>query len=103
MTNDELNAAATAFLKELYADIGEEMPQLGDQQQATAVEEKPEPAEKNEIIGYGYCPQCGSPGVSRERRINGNDQCGNGHVYPSRASLKSPQPATKAKRGRKKK
>lgn len=43
MTNDELNAAATAFLKELYADIGEEMPQLGDQQQATAVEEKPEP------------------------------------------------------------
>lgn len=32
---------------------------------------------------YGKCPICGQPGVSRERRPNGNDQCANGHVYPS--------------------
>lgn len=32
---------------------------------------------------YGYCTQCGSPGLTRERRINGNDTCTNGHVYPS--------------------
>ena len=32
---------------------------------------------------YGYCPICGSPGKSRERRPNGNDKCHNGHTYPS--------------------
>ncbi len=37
---------------------------------------------------YGTCPRCGSPGVSRERRPNGNDKCALGHVYPS-ASLNS--------------
>lgn len=32
---------------------------------------------------YGFCPSCGAPGVSRERRPNGNDECQNGHIYPS--------------------
>lgn len=32
---------------------------------------------------YGYCPVCGAMGVNRERRPNGNDQCANGHTYPS--------------------
>jgi hypothetical protein len=36
------------------------------------------------VVGYGFCPQCGAKGVSRERRINGNDKCENGHSYPSR-------------------
>ena len=35
---------------------------------------------------YGFCPFCGLPGVDRERRPNGNDRCGNDHVYPSRAA-----------------
>jgi hypothetical protein len=37
------------------------------------------------IIGaqFGYCPQCGAPGQTRERRLYGNDKCGNGHIYPS--------------------
>jgi len=39
---------------------------------------------------HGYCPICGSKGVSRERRINGNDTCENGHVYPSVDSLNKP-------------
>ncbi len=39
---------------------------------------------------YGYCPQCGAPGRSRERRINGNDKCENGHVYPSADRLNKP-------------
>ena len=35
---------------------------------------------------YGACPYCTARVVSRERRPNGNDKCGNGHVYPSRLS-----------------
>lgn len=40
---------------------------------------------------YGYCPQsnCGAPGVTRERRMNGNDRCARGHSYASRDALKS--------------
>lgn len=36
---------------------------------------------------YGYCPICNAPGVSRERRPNGNDTCSNGHTYPSASAL----------------
>lgn len=36
---------------------------------------------------YGYCPYCGEPGKTRERRPNGNDKCVNGHVYPSKNAL----------------
>ena len=42
---------------------------------------------ENKINPYGYCPKCGQPGVSRERRPDGNDRCGNGHTYPSSESL----------------
>lgn len=38
---------------------------------------------------YGYCPICGAPGKSRERRLNGNDICENGHAYPSNDSAES--------------
>jgi hypothetical protein len=37
---------------------------------------------------YGYCPHCGLPGLSRERRPNGNDRCSQGHVYPSADALR---------------
>jgi hypothetical protein len=33
---------------------------------------------------YGRCPACGGRCILRERRINGNDRCENGHIYPSR-------------------
>lgn len=36
---------------------------------------------------YGYCPQCGALGETRERRPNGDDRCLNGHRYPSRNAL----------------
>ena len=39
-------------------------------------------------MGYGYCPVCGGMGKSRERRIDGNDRCENGHIYPSKASVR---------------
>lgn len=40
---------------------------------------------------YGYCPHCGEPGVSRERRPNGNDTCATGHTYPTaQAVMKNP-------------
>lgn len=39
---------------------------------------------------YGYCPRCGGLGMSRERRINGNDRCENGHSYPSLSAVANP-------------
>jgi hypothetical protein len=39
---------------------------------------------------YGYCPTCGAEGLRRERRLNGNDTCKNGCVYPSASALSSP-------------
>ena len=36
---------------------------------------------------YGYCPICSIPGMNRERRINGNDMCFNGHIYLSRDAV----------------
>lgn len=44
------------------------------------------------INRYGYCPQCGSIGVERERRLNGNDICINGHSYPSANALANYSP-----------
>ena len=35
---------------------------------------------------YGKCPHCSGHVVERERRINGNDKCVNGHIYPSELS-----------------
>ena len=46
---------------------------------------------------YGYCPECGAPGLTRERRPDGDDKCSNGHRYPSRSahtSLPAAQQAT---------
>lgn len=34
-------------------------------------------------LGYGFCPRCNAPGVSRERRPDGNDTCARGHTYKS--------------------
>lgn len=36
---------------------------------------------------YGRCPHCGAKCATRERRPNGNDECENGHVYPSSAAV----------------
>lgn len=36
-----------------------------------------------DALPYGLCPQCGAPGVSRERRPDGDDKCANGHAYKS--------------------
>ena len=38
---------------------------------------------------YGFCPICGGLGRSRERRVNGDDRCENGHTYPSSKSVAS--------------
>lgn len=40
-----------------------------------------------EPTSYGPCPICGAAGVSRERRLNGNDKCANGHTYPSSGAM----------------
>jgi len=40
---------------------------------------------------YGYCPTCGARGVQRERRLNGNDTCEQGHIYPSNTRLSEPK------------
>lgn len=41
------------------------------------------PAQQHPVAVYGYCPECGAKGVTRERRPNGNDKCANGHTYSS--------------------
>jgi hypothetical protein len=43
---------------------------------------------------YGYCPACGAPGKTRERRPNGLDTCENGHTYPSASATLTGKPAT---------
>lgn len=37
--------------------------------------------------GYGTCPHCGADSIMRERRIDGNDQCRNGHMFPSKMTI----------------
>jgi hypothetical protein len=37
---------------------------------------------------YGFCPICGSIGVAREKRPNGNDKCSAGHIYLSDNALR---------------
>lgn len=46
--------------------------------------DKPDPKPPKKDSVYGNCPICGSKGVSRERRLNGNDRCSKGHTYPSK-------------------
>lgn len=36
---------------------------------------------------YGYCPYCGAAGRTRERRPRGDDECVNGHRYPSSEAI----------------
>ncbi len=38
---------------------------------------------------YGFCPKCGAPGKTRERRPDGNDKCSKGHSYPSKQAVPS--------------
>ena len=46
---------------------------------------------------YGYCPVCGLPGVTRERRPGGDDRCDAGHAYPSSTARQAaPEPALTA-------
>ncbi len=44
-------------------------------------------AEQKKEHVYGYCPFCKAPGVKRERRIDGDDTCEKGHVYPSKDAV----------------
>ena len=39
------------------------------------------------MSNYGFCPKCGGITINRERRMNGNDTCENGCVYPSAETL----------------
>ena len=39
---------------------------------------------------YGYCPVCGGLGMSRERRLHGDDRCESGHMYPSSSAVATP-------------
>lgn len=36
---------------------------------------------------YGFCPICSGPGVQRQRRLNGDDMCTEGHRYKSSESM----------------
>lgn len=45
---------------------------------------------KGQSMTYGNCPKCGAMGAGRERRPNGNDECENGHIYPSANAVMGP-------------
>lgn len=45
--------------------------------------------EEGKKAPYGYCPECGAKGISREKRPDGNDKCEAGHTYPSSKSKKT--------------
>lgn len=38
---------------------------------------------------YGFCPQCGAAGATRERRPNGYDTCVDGHKYLSTQAVQT--------------
>ena len=42
---------------------------------------------------YGYCPICGAKGEMRERRMDGNDTCANGHNYKSSKAVQQAAPS----------
>ena len=67
---------------ELFAEVNS----LLQQTKASLAQPAQEP-----VAMYGYCPMCGAKGVSRERRLNGNDLCASGHIYPSRDSTAPPK------------
>ena len=52
---------------------------------------------KEKNAPYGYCPICGSKGVMRQKRLNGNDKCGSGHTYESRDALSKNNPLVVAR------
>jgi hypothetical protein len=37
---------------------------------------------------YGKCPVCSAPVTIRERRLNGDDRCANGHVFASSRTVR---------------
>lgn len=47
---------------------------------------------------YGLCPICGQPGISRERRPDGNDKCYNAHTYPSKSAIIPSKPSVTPER-----
>lgn len=57
-------------------------------------------ANEDDISPYGFCPICGEPGTTRERRPNGDDACANGHRYFSRMALDAEQAAERRKRNK---
>ena len=57
---------------------------------ATPQDGRQDDAPESIFTGYGFCPVCTKPGQVRERRINGNDTCVNGHVYPSAKAIADP-------------
>jgi hypothetical protein len=39
------------------------------------------------VASLGQCPKCGADSMFREKRPDGNDECRNGHTYPSKDAV----------------
>ena len=61
-----------------------------DEDQAYLKQSEVQPIGRKTAV-YGYCPKCGAPGVSRERRPNGDDVCKRGHKYRSAEAVSQPK------------
>lgn len=94
--SEELN-----LLREALRRVKHEAASLADAQVIALEALTQRPAAQTEREApYGYCPECGAPGVTRERRPDGDDKCSNGHRYPSRSAHASlpTQPAAQDER-----
>lgn len=86
MSNNELLKLALSAVQELYKREGFQDDQLRDR----AINELTKAINKSSNLDantYGFCPFCGQPGISRERRLNGYDKCKGSHNYPSRNAI----------------
>ena len=98
LRSDAGRAEWDSFVPNLLVLIQEEYPilwqEIGELHKRHAPSLNADAGADVELINFsvfGYCPTCGAPGVSRERRPDGNDTCQNGHEYPSSQSLQTAQ------------
>lgn len=63
--------------------------ELSAQSRMTGYLNRQIPGEGSMVAGvYGKCPLCSAPVTIRERRLNGDDRCAAGHVFPSSRTVR---------------
>lgn len=86
---EDVRGAVLVFTRKLHAEAycAEDQAALAEHQLKVATEDEETKRKESEPKGtmkapFGYCPDCGEVGVSRDLH-NQQDGCKNGHLYPS--------------------